>query len=80
MNQKLIPKEENNTKQVLILNKQSKRLSGEAGHAGSFILIPVLLLLWGFGSSCWFGHDNLYKQKETPNLDTLTDKRQCGAI
>lgn len=61
--QKLILKGGENTK-VLVLNKQSQCLSSEAGHAGSFILIPVLPLLRSSGSSCWFGHDDLYVQTD----------------
>lgn len=65
--QKLILKGEEKkykTKQVLVLNKQSQCLSSEAGHVGSFVFVPVLPLLRSSGSSCWFGHDDLYVQTD----------------
>ena len=46
------------------LNKQVEKAEWvgqgwKGSGSGSVILIPVLLARGGFGSTCWFGHDDL---------------------
>ena len=45
------------------LNKQVEKAEwaggGKGVGSGSVVLIPVLLARGGFGSTCWFGHNDL---------------------
>lgn len=55
---------------------------GSGSVMGSVILIPVLLALLGsFGSSCWFGHDDLGgEENETIISDSISSRNHCKEL